>query len=217
MTRLRTYDVSLTLSGGMTVEAESAEDAIEQVLALTNGIQEDGVHVTGGNHLRLDVQEVGPADLYDDGEPDPPVAVPTIGDECILRYVALGDTGYTLLTWDAYQSDRDGRIHIGYALWPPSAPSVDTEIPLFAGQDFSVPHHTPIDSDATLRSLLTFLTRRPGDTDRDYFDSYTPAQMTFAEGDAAHLWEWSTGADDIRGQIGDESIPFTDLIDRGTE
>jgi hypothetical protein len=43
------------------------------------------------------------------------------------------------------------------------------------------------DSNETLRALLGFLTLKPGDTDREYFDDYTPAQMAFAQGDAEML------------------------------
>jgi len=32
-----------------------------------------------------------------------------------------------------------------------------------------------------MRALLGFLTLRPGDTDVEYFDAYTPEQMEFAE------------------------------------
>jgi hypothetical protein len=44
-----------------------------------------------------------------------------------------------------------------------------------------------IDSDKAVGSLMGFLTLRPGDTDSEYFESYTPEQMHFAETHAEAL------------------------------
>jgi hypothetical protein len=43
------------------------------------------------------------------------------------------------------------------------------------------------DSDATIASLMTFLTLRPGDTDAEYFESYTPAQLDYCSHHAEAL------------------------------
>lgn len=54
------------------------------------------------------------------------------------------------------------------------------EEPFFAGADFGA---SPLDPPFGYRSalaLLGFLTLRPGDTDSEYFDAYTPAQMAWA-------------------------------------
>jgi hypothetical protein len=52
---------------------------------------------------------------------------------------------------------------------------------LFEGEAFAgSPLHAD-DSDATVAALLAFLTLRPGDTDSEYFDGYSPAQLHFAE------------------------------------
>ena len=51
---------------------------------------------------------------------------------------------------------------------------------VFLGSDFSPSPTDAIDSDDAVASLLCFLTLRPGDTDSDYFASYTPDQMDFA-------------------------------------
>ena len=61
---------------------------------------------------------------------------------------------------------------------------------LFEGEDFGCsPLHT-IDSDATMRSLMGFLTLRPGDTDADYFSDYTREQMDYCDQHAESLsWE----------------------------
>lgn len=52
---------------------------------------------------------------------------------------------------------------------------------IFQGEDF---HGSPLhasDSDRTLGSLVGFLSLRPGDTDAEYFESYTDLQLAFAD------------------------------------
>lgn len=43
------------------------------------------------------------------------------------------------------------------------------------------------DSRETVAGLLHFLALRPGDTDRDYFDSYTPAQLEWCDAHGEEL------------------------------
>jgi hypothetical protein len=51
---------------------------------------------------------------------------------------------------------------------------------IFEGEDFAgSPLHAD-DSDETVAALLSFLSLRPGDTDREYFERYTPEQMDWA-------------------------------------
>lgn len=53
---------------------------------------------------------------------------------------------------------------------------------IFKGDEYgSSPCHAT-DSDASVRTLLDFLTLEPGDTDREYFDKYTPAQLDWCRG-----------------------------------
>ncbi len=61
--------------------------------------------------------------------------------------------------------------------------------PLFSGNDFGCSPLHAVDSVYTLCALLNFLTLRPGDTDREYFEGYTPRQMD---------WVQSMDADAIR-------------------
>jgi len=93
-----------------------------------------------------------------------------------LRHVRL-ETGHTLRTWNTGKTRGAGmmaRTRIGYELSGPDG------VRIFRGTDFtSSPMHAD-DSDDALRALLGFLTLRPGDTDREYFDGYTPAQLAFA-------------------------------------
>lgn len=51
---------------------------------------------------------------------------------------------------------------------------------IFEGDDFCPSPLHSIDSNNTVASLLAFLSLRPGDTDPDYFQDYTPAQLSFA-------------------------------------
>lgn len=49
---------------------------------------------------------------------------------------------------------------------------------LFSGSVAGSPLHA-IDSDETMEGLMGFLTLRPGDTDREYFENYTQEQLNF--------------------------------------
>lgn len=115
-----------------------------------------------------------------------------------LRDVNVG--GYRLQTWDTEARDRYGKFIINYRFSHPDGWC------LFAGDDFACT--CAIDSDECLRSLLGFLTLRPGDTDAEYFESYSPSQMEFAEGDAEELQLWSIEPD---GEC--EAMPFEDWED----
>jgi len=50
---------------------------------------------------------------------------------------------------------------------------------IFDAADYGVPSHQCIDSDDAVRGLLGFLTLRPGDTDSEYFETYTDAQRAY--------------------------------------
>jgi hypothetical protein len=116
---------------------------------------------------------------------DNTVKAPSIDDPNVLRNVFLGYTRYRLLTWDTNSTGY--RAKLGYAFYQP-----DTDEPLFIGEDFHVPYNKAIDANDVLRSLMGFLTLRIGDTDREYFDEYTPEQMAFIEGpDVEGLQQWS--------------------------
>ena len=86
---------------------------------------------------------------------------------------------FELHMWDTGRTDRRGQSFIAYRFGV-----VGDEAPLFEGTDFAgSPMHAD-DSDACVATLLTFLTLRPGDTDRDYFDDYTPDQLDWTHDDA---------------------------------
>ena len=92
--------------------------------------------------------------------------------------------GHTLTTWDVHETDRYGKSVLGYELSTPDGTVV------FAGEDFYCSPCYAIDSDDCLRSILGFLTLRPGDTDDEYFEKYTPEQLAWAieNGEYAGLW-----------------------------
>lgn len=101
----------------------------------------------------------------------------------LLRDVNID--GYRLRTWDTGACDRLGKSRLAYQFDAPGGKL------LFEGEAFYASPVHAIDSDECLRALLSFLTLRPGDTDREYFDSYTPEQMDFAQGPAEQLSLWT--------------------------
>lgn len=95
---------------------------------------------------------------------------------------------FSLTMWDTHRRDPRGQTVIGYSLTM-TADHVGERgrIVLFEGEDFAGrPMHAD-DSDATVHSLMTFLTLRPGDTDADYFKSYTPVQLDYCARHAESL------------------------------
>ena len=90
---------------------------------------------------------------------------------------------FTLKVWDTFKM-REFHSVLKYRL---SRSENGTQTVLFEGEDFYASPAHAIDSDATMASLLGFLCLRPGDTDREYFDRYTPRQMEFAETEADQL------------------------------
>ncbi len=82
--------------------------------------------------------------------------------------------------WDCQRAYRGGpQWQIGYRLVlrePGKAPVV-----LFEATDFGCSPCHAIDSNKCVASLMGFLTVRRGDTDSEYFEAYTQAQLDFAE------------------------------------
>lgn len=85
----------------------------------------------------------------------------------------------TYATEETYILGR--RAKIGYELYTPSDPTT----PLFQGEDFGPSPLHGIDSTEAAMSLLGFLTLKPGDTDQEYFDNYTPEQLEWCKGQEA--------------------------------
>lgn len=128
------------------------------------------------------------------------VEVPDPDDNHVLRNVEFD--GYRLMTWETGRRASTGQELLGYAMWAPGAKE-----PLFVGDDYGVAPAYSIDGDESLRGLLGFLTLRPGDTDDEYFEHYTPEQLAFAEGDAEQLSIWGMDPEDF----GEGEASFRDI------
>ena len=80
------------------------------------------------------------------------------------------NSGFTLRLWDTGRTDWRGQSQLAYQL-------KDRRKVIFEGDDFAgSPMHAD-DSLGTVAALLGFLTLKPGNTDQEYFDKYTPAQL----------------------------------------
>lgn len=110
----------------------------------------------------------------------------------ILRRVTLRPyrkgcgPSFTLTTWesDKYDGRGIGRFKIAYRL---AMRENGRTVELFTGDDFGPSPMHCIDSDEAIGTLLMFLTLRPGDTDSEYFDEYTPAQLAYCDAHAEAL------------------------------
>lgn len=77
-----------------------------------------------------------------------------------------------------------GKCQLGYRLNQIGNGRAET---VFEGEDFCCSPLYAIDSDEAVYGLLGFLTLRPGDTDSEYFEDYTPRQLEFCEEHAEAL------------------------------
>jgi len=99
----------------------------------------------------------------------------------LIRHVQLlYHRDYELELYDTHEQDIHGKHRLYYRF------TRDRE-PIFTAGDFWCSPSRSIDSDDTLVSLLGFLTLRPGDTDAEYFENYTPRQLEFAANEAEEL------------------------------
>ena len=98
---------------------------------------------------------------------------------------------FRLTTWDANRTGFGGKNLIGYRLSIGRSQNVVGNPPvwevLFEGDDFGCSPLHAIDSDQAIAGIMGFLTLRPGDTDQEYFDSYTTAQLEFCDQHAEAL------------------------------
>lgn len=98
----------------------------------------------------------------------------------LVRHVRLADhPEYEILLFDL--NEMKGNHHrMGYIF-------MQNKEVIFEGDDFGVSQYSSVDGDEALRSLMGFLTLRRGDTDADYFDSYSEDQLSWAEENAEEL------------------------------
>jgi hypothetical protein len=80
---------------------------------------------------------------------------------------------FTLKLWQTSRTDWRGQPYLAYKFYCQGKL-------VFKGQDFAGSPLHAIDSKVTVGALLGFLSLRPGDTDKEYFDTYSPAQLAFA-------------------------------------
>lgn len=99
-----------------------------------------------------------------------------------LRTWYSEDGRFYIDLWDTTKN-RGGRSILAYRF-------VDEEFgsdPIFFGVDFCCSPMNAIDSDETIRSLLTFLSLQKGDTDSEYFEGYTETQIQWRDSHAETL------------------------------
>ena len=126
-------------------------------------------------------------------------------EQSILRAVKLLDK-YYLVLWDTGKSDWS-HTTVGYRLMGPGGKV------LFQGEDLGIPNGQAIDSDDTIRDLVGWLTLKPGDTDDEYFEKYSPEQLEFATSDDAQEIQWRYGraSSDPRDEDYQPPASFQDL------
>lgn len=82
--------------------------------------------------------------------------------------------GFRLSLYDTYKTDSMGKSRLAYRL-------TDGGKVIFEGEDFCCSPTQCIDSLETVYQLLGFLTLKPGDTDSEYFEKYTPGQLAWCQ------------------------------------
>lgn len=106
---------------------------------------------------------------------------------CIFRPYAKGQgPSFDLRMWDTGKTDERGGSILGYTL-SIRAHKGAKAILLFTGTDYHPSPCVAIDSDESVAGLMTFLTLRPGDTDSEHFEGYTPGQLAYCENHAETL------------------------------
>lgn len=83
--------------------------------------------------------------------------------------------GYRLDLFYTGKRDEYGKHILSYCFF-------DKGKLIFEGDDFHCSPLDPIDSLQAVYTLLSFLSLKPGDTDAEYFDTYTPHQLEWANG-----------------------------------
>jgi len=97
-----------------------------------------------------------------------------------------------LTLWDINQRRESGGWILAYRL-------TDSGHVIFQGEDFGSSPLDATDSDATIAGLLGFLTLQPGDTDAEYFATYTTEQMEWAGSQSAELCrDWMMQTEESR-------------------
>lgn len=104
---------------------------------------------------------------------------------------------YRLQLFDTGKRGEYGKARVAYRFGVAGKP------PLFETDELMVPYSP--ESDETVRAAMCYITMRPGDTDREYFDEYTDAQIAFASSYACECLQLY-GTEDA-----DDSEPLEDF------
>lgn len=115
----------------------------------------------------------------------------------LMRRVRL-PTGHVLEMFYTGQMLDPYHERVAYELCGPDGETI------FEGDDYGPGQGAggSSDDDESVEGLLSFLALRPGDTDPEWFESYTPEQLAFAEefGELISLYasehEWENCDDD---------------------
>ena len=89
---------------------------------------------------------------------------------------------FVLTLWDTGGKTDPTHYRLAYRLTKIDQDTTDPDeavTVIFQGSDFGCPIYTSIDSRETVRSVMSFLTCKPGDTDREYFANYTRRQLDY--------------------------------------
>jgi hypothetical protein len=92
--------------------------------------------------------------------------------------------GFTLELWDTHVPTGSGYLAHTLLAYRFS----DRGTVVFAGDRFAPPSGVCVDSDECVAAVLFWFTLKPGDTEGEFFESYSPLQMSWVE---------STRADDL--------------------
>ncbi len=114
-------------------------------------------------------------------------------------FVKWHEDGFELFIFHTHQR-RDGKWRMAYVLFD------DGEV-IFKGDDFFSPND--FDERWNVAQLLGFLSLQDGDTDREYFDEYTPQEIAWRDERAAELGLWVAFMEDDRevSPIGTFELP----------
>jgi len=107
--------------------------------------------------------------------------------------------GFELFIFHTHQR-RDGKWRMAYVL-------LDEGEVIFKGDDFFSPND--LDEKWNVAQLLGFLSLKDGDTDDEYFESYTPEQIAWRDerGGELSLWLSDMESDDEGRPVGTFELP----------
>lgn len=85
--------------------------------------------------------------------------------------------GFKLRLQETGRRDKSGKVRLAYRFEDTRYEDAEHDNIVFEGDDYFLsPMHQP-GSDAAVAAILSFMALGEGDTDSDFFDSYTPAQL----------------------------------------